>query len=386
MESPKPYLCAYCSQINFEALRNPSTSDLAAIQEGRTDTTRHPFKDKRDDAHTPASLGRLRDISQRSSTCGLCRLIVKTVSRQSRDVSIKDMEDLICQAETTFYGIYRDPQGKHYWVRRLSILIDHESPRRRSIYFAFQACDIGATDVNVNQSFVDPRADRNMMVFGGRRRPLQLDLTWVKRWIMICQSDHGDVCEKADAHLRNDTVEMIRFINVRDRNIHTFSSCHISNYSFIALSYVWGHTQNLTLRTSKAMELAEAGALSADLLPRTIEDTIVLARALDIEWVWIDALCILQDDKGDKKVQIGNMSRIYSSAFLTVIAASATGANDGLPGLHPWTRSTEQEEVIVVPDAQPSSYKPVLPGFSLMTTLRPQSDATEHYLEHVSKF
>jgi len=57
-------------------------------------------------------------------------------------------------------------------------------------------------------------------------------------------------------------------------------------------------------------------------------------------YLWIDTLCIVQNDSAEKKIMIEAMDRIYSGALLTIMAASVTDAYTGLPGLFPGMRSS----------------------------------------------
>jgi hypothetical protein len=65
-------------------------------------------------------------------------------------------------------------------------------------------------------------------------------------------------------------------------------------------------------------------------LPKTFRDAIYFIRRLGIEYVWIDSLCIIQDDREDKAREIGQMARVFSNAFLTIAATSASSPSDGL--------------------------------------------------------
>jgi hypothetical protein len=67
-----------------------------------------------------------------------------------------------------------------------------------------------------------------------------------------------------------------------------------------------------------------------DTLPKTFHDTVLVARALDIRYLWIDSLCIIQDDKNDKKREFPKMGRIYQNAHLTILASDAENCSDGL--------------------------------------------------------
>jgi len=120
--------------------------------------------------------------------------------------------------------------------------------------------------------------------------------------------------------------------------------------------------------TANVVELQQPGSLAtkSQPLPQTIEDALELASMLDLEYVWVDALCIIQDDPEDQGYQIGKMATIYSSAFLTIIAASGSHSDAGLPGLRPHTRFYTQKEVIVIPPSEHDR------GLSMMTTVRAQ--------------
>jgi len=58
-------------------------------------------------------------------------------------------------------------------------------------------------------------------------------------------------------------------------------------------------------------------------LSQTFQDVISLSRKLEIRYVWVDALCIIQDSEEDWKRQSGNMMLIYELAWLNVSAAGS---------------------------------------------------------------
>jgi hypothetical protein len=79
-------------------------------------------------------------------------------------------------------------------------------------------------------------------------------------------------------------------------------------------------------------EMEEEYALFGEkfLLPKTIMDAIKLCQDIGQKYLWVDCLCILQDEEEDKYSQIGSMDAVYNLAFLTIIAASGDDANTGL--------------------------------------------------------
>lgn len=68
-------------------------------------------------------------------------------------------------------------------------------------------------------------------------------------------------------------------------------------------------------------------------LPKTIQDCIELVRKIRGRYLWIDSLCVIQDDGEAKHIQITRMAQIYNLALLTIAAASTVDVNSGIPKL-----------------------------------------------------
>ena len=64
-------------------------------------------------------------------------------------------------------------------------------------------------------------------------------------------------------------------------------------------------------------------------LPKTFRDFIKINRFLGIQYIWIDSLCIVQDDEEDWKAESARMTNVYGEAVLNV---AAVGAADGSVG------------------------------------------------------
>jgi hypothetical protein len=96
---------------------------------------------------------------------------------------------------------------------------------------------------------------------------------------------------------------------------------------YATLSYCWGKTPFSTLTRSNYGQLVEELDLPA--LPATIRHAISAARDISIPYLWIDALCIIQDSEEDKVREIAGMKHIYDSSALTIVAASAKSVFDG---------------------------------------------------------
>lgn len=86
---------------------------------------------------------------------------------------------------------------------------------------------------------------------------------------------------------------------------------------YVCLSYCWGNTENPG-RTTTSNLARYLENIPLDQLPETIRDAILLCAKLEFWYMWIDCLCIIQDDKDDWTNQAPQMSRIYSKATLTI--------------------------------------------------------------------
>ena len=61
----------------------------------------------------------------------------------------------------------------------------------------------------------------------------------------------------------------------------------------------------------------------------TLRDAVVVAFKLDIHYLWVDILCIIQDDAVDMANEMSQVALIYSSALVTIAASSARTVDEG---------------------------------------------------------
>jgi hypothetical protein len=177
--------------------------------------------------------------------------------------------------------------------------------------------------------------------FIGRSLGPQVSIPLVKRWVAKCMEFHGHDCDQTKSHRFREIESMMLAINVQKEQIVAITA----NDEYLALSYVWGKVNSFTLRKENFKKLQQPGGLSAILkqLPRTIQDAILVTRQLGHRYLWIDSLCIVQDDVEFKSKIIDKMDLVYENAFMTLIAASGSDSNSGLPGIGTSPRASEQQ-------------------------------------------
>jgi hypothetical protein len=103
---------------------------------------------------------------------------------------------------------------------------------------------------------------------------------------------------------------------------------------YLTLSYMWGSTVNFELRLENRDELSQERSLEHRWkeIPQTIRDSILLTENLGFRYLWVDSLCITQDDEENKLNDVNQMASIYSCAAITIVAADGPDASHGLRG------------------------------------------------------
>ncbi|KAK4445689.1 HET-domain-containing protein, partial [Podospora aff. communis PSN243] len=96
---------------------------------------------------------------------------------------------------------------------------------------------------------------------------------------------------------------------------------------YAALSYCWGGPQAVSLTKRTASKMAEQIHLRS--LPKTLRDAVFVTRQLGLRYLWVDALCIIQDSTEDKATQLALMARICKDSTVTIAAASAFSVEEG---------------------------------------------------------
>ena len=172
----------------------------------------------------------------------------------------------------------------------------------------------------------------------------QVNIIQLKQWLNNCDHNHGSVCNSYRGSGPRYASEIpIMVIDVIDDCLLEATSA----VKYFTLSYVWGSAEmSKTLRVNYAARLQKGGLGS--LFPKTIADAIALVRSLGERFLWVDALCIVQDDNIRKQNDIKQMDIIYGKAFATIVAVHGASASAGLPGVNSTGRSPQQVESVTI--------------------------------------
>ncbi|KAG8162844.1 hypothetical protein KVR01_007322 [Diaporthe batatas] len=152
-------------------------------------------------------------------------------------------------------------------------------------------------------------------------------LQFLRRQLEICSQEHEE-CRHDFPVLPTRVLDVGTLETELKIKLVEPSSGTIGRY--IALSYCWGDGSSLQATKSNLSELLQG--VDEEELPATIRDAVELARQIRVQYLWVDALCIIQDDLQDWIHESARMSAVYAQAHLTISASSV--ASSRLSFLH----------------------------------------------------
>ena len=102
---------------------------------------------------------------------------------------------------------------------------------------------------------------------------------------------------------------------------------------YIALSHCWGElSPEQRFCTYRNNINGRKAYIAYDELPPNFQDAVRVTRGLNICYLWIDSLCIVQDDPDDWSTEAGRMEDVFSHAYCTIAASSAVSSLIGFLG------------------------------------------------------
>lgn len=182
------------------------------------------------------------------------------------------------------------------------------------------------------------------------REKLDPWINWneVRRWISQCRGNHEE-CTGPDKSSLNFVQHRLRLVDVEECCIVEATK----SYTYVALSYVWGDPKDgrLLLLQENWNMLQQPKSLQSlqPLIPATIRDAITATKEIGQRYLWVDSLCLTQDNPKELQECVTYMDRIYHEAIVTIVAAAGTDAHAGLPGVNPTMRQTQRLVKEIIP-------------------------------------
>ncbi|KAK1959985.1 HET-domain-containing protein [Colletotrichum sublineola] len=147
--------------------------------------------------------------------------------------------------------------------------------------------------------------------------------TLFKEWLRVCEEQHNHQFNyKAGFPTR-----VLDVGTPEHPQIRLCDGTKAISKRYVALSHCWGTEQCFkTLKNNINDFKKEIGFKE---LPRTFQDAVKVTRDLGFRYLWIDSLCIIQDDLLDWEQEAASMEHVFSSAIVTIAASSAKSSAEG---------------------------------------------------------
>ncbi|KPM41471.1 hypothetical protein AK830_g5097 [Neonectria ditissima] len=273
--------------------------------------------------HPPADPGnhvrKLDDLLEAAEFCGYCALCVRSLEASAHAL-VEDGQDAAMKSHPLLQGVF-DPSevelqyvDLHDWIgggieQRIAW------PRMGTIWATLDL--VPASDSSLINMEPLASSDQSNTVWEG-----------IKWWLSECTSEHDECRSHRDKswkpsrllHLGTPSQPMeIKLVEGKSTP---------DTAEYLTLSHCWGTVTPLRL-TTDTIETFQS-SIPIDNLPKTFLDACKTTRGLGYEYLWIDSLCIVQDDSANWAFEAGRMSSVYGNSFLTLAATAANDANQGL--------------------------------------------------------
>jgi hypothetical protein len=160
-----------------------------------------------------------------------------------------------------------------------------------------------------------------------RQEDLAAHIAMIQKWSLTCLQTHPSCSHRKESQRLPTRVLDVGTIDGLEEP-YLFES-NGKRGTYITLSHRWG-IMSKQFRTTKANLNDHQTQISLQDFPALFQDTIEVTRLLGIRYLWIDCLCIVQDDGEDWERECGRMASIYENSYLTISALLATHSGQGL--------------------------------------------------------
>jgi hypothetical protein len=263
-----------------------------------------------------------RKLWDSSLTCALCHLIRLSLNNDTAKEVGNALEsryyDTIAKAPIVLYGAFQEEDSID------GDIVDQLKLISIDVHIPLLDEEIDISNLGVYQ---DESAEHDGCIVGrpslheaGGPAAMQL----LKMWMQRCNAEHHQCSQKATSRAQSPLPTRVLDISEHDVRLHV-SRGECDKYA--ALSHCWG--PDPPIKTLKSNFSSHQRGIRFANLPNTFQQAVKVAKELGLKYIWIDSLCIIQDDKSDWGREALKMGSVYEGAEVTIAATGSTNAHDG---------------------------------------------------------
>ncbi|KAI6765762.1 hypothetical protein HG530_006832 [Fusarium avenaceum] len=293
--------------------------NFLSIQDGTLCEWCHDGLQRVSEDGEPFRMRSLTDLLYASDYCHLCAMWMRALRQSVSDLEESGQDAALHQHPLAQNAMEPEDVKLQFldfpdW-ERLGFRRKIAWPRMGTIWATLDM--IKADDVNTIDTKPLPPSDLSDVTTGS-----------IKQWLEHCDQDH-DQCKYA----KDTTWKPTRLLHISPK----LGSLHIrlvegadipDQVEYVTLSHRWGSASHVQLKKDNLESFKTPMALEN--LSRTFNDACEIVRKLGHEYLWIDSLCIIQDDEKDWAFEAGRMASVYGNAWLCISAHVAAEDKNGL--------------------------------------------------------
>lgn len=151
----------------------------------------------------------------------------------------------------------------------------------------------------------------------------------MRHWISDCKDTHGRCAAYNDtASSPTRVLDVSCFHHSNDIVLKELDE-NVLHISYAALSHCWGDPSHPPITTTTTNLAVRKTRIAFDDLTKSFQDAVTITRKLEIPYLWIDSLCIIQDSKSDWEKEASKMATVYVGAVVTLSALGSPDSNGG---------------------------------------------------------
>lgn len=263
--------------------------------------------------------GRLHRISRfKRTACCVCELICSQLParRSAFEIQVgRDLASFVVYIPRRSIAFDRFNLVQQFTLRAPEYVLD-SSPHP---YFLE---DVGITGFSQNNKLPHPLPRYATYMSPNSWSGIARILAWLKACL-----DHKSCRPATSQSLPSRVIDVGGYGS--NRNPYLYESHH-EKATYLTLSYCWGNESSL--RLTQATRVRFMKGIRIESMPQTFQDAVHLTRLMGIRYLWIDALCIIQDDSTDFGIHSARMYEIYCGSLFTISATAFSGPSTGLFG------------------------------------------------------
>ncbi|KAH6681307.1 heterokaryon incompatibility protein-domain-containing protein [Halenospora varia] len=148
------------------------------------------------------------------------------------------------------------------------------------------------------------------------------------KWLSYCLSHNEKCCSPSSTYI----PRRLLYLGSGGKSHDPILFEPMEPVPYVCLSYCWGSDVEGVLKTTTETLETHYHGIPLSSLPRTIYDAVIFCQGLKLQYLWVDSLCIVQDDRESWLVDSSQMSEIYSNALITLAIEEPASCKDGFLG------------------------------------------------------